>query len=489
MPVLAGVGVAGTATLALGLTVGSLGWPLVHDAPIMHYVAARLLGGATPYRDFFDMNFPGVYLVHALGLALLGGGDAGFRALDLLLLGGTVAGLAVTLVPFGRGAVAAGAVLFWLYHVAGGAWRAGQRDLILCLPLAWMTAAALADVARPRLGRLALAGAALGAAVWIKPHALLLLPLLAALAWRRPPGSRAAAVAALAGGIAAPAAGVVGWLAAAGALPAFLDIVWHYLVPLYSRLGRTPVLAALLTHDVGPPIVAGLGLWAVGGGVALWRGGERGARLSVLAAGVLYGALHFVVQGKGWEYHLYPLALFAVALGAAGFGTALAGHRPRAAGALLLALVLTAGALGAKGSRNVESDWIRQKHARALAVAAALEPVARAGRSIQVLDTTDGGVHALYLLRARQPTRFLYDFHFYHDVEHPYVRRLRAELLAGLTARPPGAVVLFERGWPRGDYERLRRFPELAAWLAAGYHLVHEGDGYRLYLPVAPSPG
>ena len=32
-----------TASLALYLTVGSLGWPLVHDGPLMHYVAARLL--------------------------------------------------------------------------------------------------------------------------------------------------------------------------------------------------------------------------------------------------------------------------------------------------------------------------------------------------------------------------------------------------------------------------------------------------------------
>ena len=35
-------------------------WPLVHDAPIMHYLAWRISEGAVPYRDLFDMNFPGV---------------------------------------------------------------------------------------------------------------------------------------------------------------------------------------------------------------------------------------------------------------------------------------------------------------------------------------------------------------------------------------------------------------------------------------------
>ena len=51
---------------ALQLLWASRGWPLVHDAPIMHYVAWRILEGATPYRDLFDMNFPGVYAAHLL---------------------------------------------------------------------------------------------------------------------------------------------------------------------------------------------------------------------------------------------------------------------------------------------------------------------------------------------------------------------------------------------------------------------------------------
>jgi hypothetical protein len=58
---------------------------------------------------------------------------------------------------------------------------------------------------------------------------------------------------------------------------------------------------------------------------------------------------------------------------------------------------------------------------------------------------------------------------------------LRAELLAGLRARPPAAVVLFERGWPRGGYGRVREFPQLAAWLDSGYRVTTEGAGYRIY--------
>jgi hypothetical protein len=478
---LAGVAIGATGLLAGYLTIGSLGWPLVHDAPLMHYIAARLLEGAVPYRDLFDMNFPGVYLVHALGLALFGRGDLAFRALDLLVLAGTVVGLGVGLAGSGRRAVLAAGALFWLYHLAGGAWRAGQRDFILCLPLAWMTAAALADVERPRRPTLGLAAVALGAALWIKPHAIFLLPLLGWLAGRRPPGARARALALAALGVALPAIPVLVWLAGVGALAAFADIVVGYLVPLYSRLGRESLVAAVRGHDLGPLVLTGLGLWALAGWLALGSARARDGRAVVLAAGVAYGVLHFAVQGKGWEYQLYPLALFLVACGAAGFAVALERGRPALAGLLVASLVVSAGVLGVKGARNREPVWIAAKRARVAAVTAALAPLVPAGATVQVLDTTDGGVHALYLLRLRQPTRFLYDFHFYHDVEQPFVQRLRAELLAGLRARPPAAVVLFERGWPGGDYGRLRRFPELATWLEAGYRVATEGDGFRVY--------
>ena len=59
----------------------------------MHYIAWRILEGAAPYRDLFDMNFPGVYAAHALLLVTLGPGDHAFRVFDLTLLAAACAGL------------------------------------------------------------------------------------------------------------------------------------------------------------------------------------------------------------------------------------------------------------------------------------------------------------------------------------------------------------------------------------------------------------
>ena len=89
-------------------------------------------------------------------------------------------------------------------------------------------------------------------------------------------------------------------------------------------------------------------------------------------------------------------------------------------------------------------------------------------------------MHALLRLRAVEPTRFIYDFHFYHDRETRMVRRLREEFLGGFDAHPPKFVVLLERGWPAGGYERVDEFAGLRARLLA-YTVDRRGDGYIVY--------
>lgn len=465
----------------------SRGWPLAHDAPIMHYVAWRILDGATPYRDLFDMNFPGVYLAHLLLLVTLGPGEVAFRAFDLMMLLAIGAGLACAL--RGPGGLAA-AALFALYHLAGGPWLAGQRDLMLCVCLAWGAAGILAALRAADPGRtrwLAVSALSLGAGAWIKPHAG--APALALVAWtwwvHRGP-SRARAVVVVVAGVALPGLVTLAWLAWTGGLGAFADITLRYLIPLYSRVGRNDLLHEIAVRDYGQGVLVGLAAWSALGGVALVRG-RRWQALGVLGGGLAYGAAHFWAQGRGWEYHFYPLALFATALGGAGLGAAVKDRRRALTFALVLALAGTAGPLWAKGRRNLDPEWIRTKLARVERLTDALRPLVAAGGTVQVLDTAEGGVHALLRARAREPSRFLYDFHFYHDVGHPYVRRLRAELMDALRARPPAAVALFEVGWPAGDYERLDGFPELRRWLLDGYRLAEEGDGYRLYVSRAPA--
>jgi hypothetical protein len=474
LPVVGALVVLSLAVLAGALAWRSRGWPMIHDAPLMHYIAWRIGEGAVPYRDLFDMNFPGVYLLHMVAFKLFGSSDAGWRAFDLTWLAATSLAAAALAAPWGRLAAAGAGLFFAVYHLAAGAWQTGQRDFLLC-PFLLLGALGVARWAeRPeKPASLAWGGLAVGAGITVKPHAglfaaaLVLLVAIVARGAGRP-------MAVFATAIVGPSLAIVGWLAVAGALPAWYEVVVGYLVPLYSRLGR-PGHWTFYRWHLWIPIAIGAALSIASALVSR----RFGARHAVVTLGLGYGVAHFFGQGKGWEYHLYPLAAFAA--------VALFAEMPRLleagrVAALPLAACAVAATimLGIKGGEASDAVWIATKERRVSAIVADLAGRIGPEDFVQVLDTTEAGVHALLRLRAVEPTRFIYDFHFYHDRETRTVQRLREEFLAGFDAHPPKFVVLFERGWPAGGYERVDEFAGLRARLMA-YRVDRRGDGYIIY--------
>jgi hypothetical protein len=473
------VAVAGA--FAAWLAWRSLPWPLIHDVALMHYVAWRIADGAVPYRDLFDMNQPGTYLLHRAVLSTLGAGDLAWRMVDLAWLAATAGVIAALAAPWGRLAAGAGATVFATYHLAGGAWQAGQRDFLLCLFLLVGALGAARWLERGGVASLVWSGAALGAGITVKPHAALFAGALAAavaVAGARAGGGAGAAgaTAVFAAATAAVPLAVLGWLAAVGGLAAWREILTEYVVPLYTRLGRD---ASWRVHRGHAWIPLALGA-ALSLASAVGRRGA-GARHLVAALGLAYGVVHYVAQGKGWEYHLYPLAAFTAALAGAELPAALAARRRLAAGALVASLAAALVLLGAKGLEAAPAAWWWDRERTVRLLESDLRPRLGPGDTVQVLDTTEGGIHALLRLGVREPTRFIYDFHFFHDEGAPVVRALRAELIRALDARPPRAIVLFERGWPAGGYERIERFPALAARLRERYVLAVARPGYRIY--------
>jgi len=231
--------------LVVVLLVLSLPWPLIQDAPVMHYIAWRIGEGDVPYRDLYDINQPGVYVLHLALLRTLGAGDGAWRAFDLAWLAATAGAVALLAARWGAVAAAGAALAFAAYHLAGGAWQAGQRDFLMCV---FLVVGAL-GVVRWLEGRggawsLAGAGLALGAAVGLKPYAVLFagalgLVVLVAAARRGDVGAAARSIGAyVAGSVAVPAA-LATWLALAGGLRAWVDVVFGYAIPVYGHLGRS----------------------------------------------------------------------------------------------------------------------------------------------------------------------------------------------------------------------------------------------------------
>jgi len=493
---------AASGALAAYLAWRSLAWPLIHDAPLMHYVAWVIMQGGVPYRDIFDMNLPGVYLVHAAVIGLLGGGDLAWRLFDLGWLAATGALLWAYARPLGAGPATAGALLWALYHLSGGAWRAGQRDFLLCLFLLAGGYGVARSIERGgALGPLAWGGLALGIGMTVKPHAGAFWLGAAVLAgwgaWRGSRSPVAAAGIVVAAGLVAPAL-VVGWLGWRGGLGPFVEVFGDYVVPLYSHVGRVLPWQPFGWYRFGWALWGLLAMLALIGLTTRAPGAE--ARKAVAALGAVSGALHFLLQGKGWEYQLYPLAVFLCALApfalrgpglsnrARGafppMPTGFAGLR-RAASLALLAAAVTV--LGAKGVDALDEPWIARKASLVSALTRDLAPRVPAGATVQVMDVTEGGVHSLWRLRLRQPTRFIYDFHFFHDTGDPRIAALREEFTAALAARPPAAIAVLRDTWNRAGYERLADWPALAGLLARSYSLAVDGDGYRIYVQRAHS--
>lgn len=468
------------AALVASLTWMSLPWPLIHDAPIMHYIATRIAAGDVPYRDLFDMNMPGVYLLHLALVQTLGTGDFAWRMFDLTWLAAGALAIAAFAAPWGRMAAAGSGLFFAAYHLAGGAWQAGQRDFLLC---PFLLAGALGaarwaeDGARARRAlSVAGAGVALGAAMSIKPHAAVfaaaLLAFIAVVAGRAALGPAAIFAAAAA---VVPAALVL-WLAAAGGLGAWSDIVVGYLVPVYSAVGR-PAQWVVHRWHVWIPITLAVVLSLASAA----RGRRLGPRHAVAALGIAYGLAHYVGQGKGWEYHLYPLAAFAAVLAFCELDALMAARRFILAAPLALSLVVAAVLLGVKGVEAAPAGRLWDKEGVVRQLAGDLRLRMAPGDRVQVLDTAEGGVHALLRLDARQPTRLLYDFPLFTAEQAPITAALRREFIRDLDAHPPRFIAVFERGWPAGGHERIERFPELRDRLASRYELVEWRPAFKLY--------
>jgi hypothetical protein len=471
------------AALVAWLTWMSLPWPLIHDAPIMHYVAARIAAGDVPYRDLFDMNMPGVYVLHWALVQTLGTGDFAWRVFDLAWLAAGALAVAAFAAPGGRPAAAAAALFFSAYHLAGGAWQTGQRDFLLCpfLLAAAASVARWAEDGAPRGRRLlgvAAAGLALGAAMSIKPHAAIfaagLLAIIAVVGRR----AAVAPAAIFAAGAAVVPAALVLWLAAAGGLGAWIDIVTRYLLPVYSNIGR-PAQWVAYRWQVWIPITA-----AVVVALSLARAARErrlGPRHAVAMLGIAYGLAHYLGQGKGWEYHRYPLAAFAAAVAFGELGTLLAARRFVLAVPLAFSLAAATVQIGVEGAEAAPAKWIWDKEGFVRQLEGDLRQLMAPGDLVQVLDTAEGGLHALLRLDARQPTRFLYDFPLFTAPQAAITAELRREFIRDLDARPPRFIAVFERGWPAGGYERLDRFPELRDRLAAHYEVVQWRPAFKLH--------
>lgn len=487
-----------SAAIALVLAGLSLRWPLVHDAAIMQYIGWLMHQGAMPYRDVFDMNFPGTHLVHWLVLFIPGNMDLVWRCFDLSLLLATLILLTRLLPPRHYWSAAATCIAFTLYYIGMGPFYAnGERDMFMT-PL--MIGGVIATVAmlekeRGRTWFAFLAGLLFGAACTIKPTGVVLPVVEMGFAgiwllghgqpWKRVTAILATAVL----GACLPVAAIVAWLYATGALAPFLDIEMNYL-PIYASAYAQYTNWSGWWERYPLNIVLLFVLLTSGYMIST---GRVTARFGAAAVAVLGAAGHFVLQQKGFTfpYHIIPMVAFALPVAFWTLDRVVARRVvwPWCLSAGLAVMVLLPEC--EKGCRQAiagpgVSQW---RHNQAKQLAAYLKTNLQPGETVQVCEMVDDGIDALLRAGVRLPTRYTSDCSFFcHDPTIPYVAAMRKEFLDDLVRNRPQFVVFFKVCWfLETGYNRIDTFPEFKNWLNANYvRRVAQSNKYRIYERIDP---
>lgn len=205
----------------------------------------------------------------------------------------------------------------------------------------------------------------------------------------------------------------------------------------------------------------------------------------VIIGALAFGVIHFVAQRRGSLYHFMPLICAVILLASLGLGMATTSQMKtvrRIGAALAVALAI---ACSGRTNEVLRTDyWTASSLPRSEEMAALLRKHAPEDEAVKMFDTVWGATKALLSERKHLSDRFIYDLHFLHDQEDPYIQSLIAELIAGL--RDPGTrtILITRQGWgPLGKgYDRIERIPGVAEVIEEHFDMVEETGEARLYV-------
>ena len=476
-----------TGAAALVAALVSLSWRMVHDTPIMLYLSNMVVNhGAVPYRDFFDMNLPGAYLVYGLIITMLGATDFAVHFANMLFLAAIGVLLFFTCPKHLR--------LYAFFGVALATLRCYQvqfafvlqRELIALLPVSALLALALrsASLTSPKS---ILTGLLLAGLVLIKPQFLLYgIPQLVLLMmlcpnWR----NRFYHLFIMGIAFSAPILLCVIWLVQNGAWSSFLEIVQYW--GLYGQMTfnyRFVTLAERIVCTLGgvwkmlvsPPyvVVAILGLFVI------WVKQLFPRRVCIaLAILFILTLLIPALTGQFWGHHRMPFYYFALFLS----GFLLSSNRFIVSCVCLpMAFFwISFTAIRVYQETAIKPAISALKHNVPDMFAAYLKAHVSPGDCAQPIDWTEGALHGMLISDVPLATRFPYSFYFLHSVSHPLIQSLRNEFLDDLAKTPPRFLLeATATPWPSGiDTET--RFQAFEDWRDAHYRIAEQGEFYRIW--------
>ncbi len=460
-------------------------WPLQLDGPLIQYIAFLIDHGKVPYRDIIDLNGIGCYFSSMLELRLFDHSDLGWRVYDLLFLLLGSSGIALITKPFGRVAGIVSISLFVALHIHEGIGELGQRDFQTAALELLGCGLLLHGFRTHRAPLFFLSGMAIVAGATMKPSAIGFLLMILVFAWGASwfsPERRLSQPLWATTGSALAGAVVFAYLVYSGAWWPFVEL-YRRLLPIYSRMSHQPdyYLRFVLENQLRPLFIPAV-LAAAQFLLDLKGWWKKETVIIVIGAACAY--LSYLVQGKGFWYHVDPLSAFLVVWCGIGVTKLLADHRAlvRLPAAIVLAswLVFWFPVL----YRDIQQQKFDPAAQQLLERRIQQFRAQGKNNGIQVMDTTYGAIHALYDLKLVQATGFIYDFLFYSYPEESMIIDLRAKFLREMGERKPDLLVITSQSWPQVGlrYNKMDLWPEFRTFLETNYHLGLEGEFYRIYV-------
>ena len=486
----------------------ALSWPLIHDAMIMQYIAWLIDNGQVPYKDIFDFNLPGVYLLHLSVLKIFGDSEIGFRIIDSLLLMGIAYFSGRLFWKIDKRIALLSASLTPLYILWQGPKNALQRDTIVALVLIiglnyiveLISKNDSIKTSKARIGKVTIHShsilgsiflLACGYAVFVKPTVVFIFLIISIIVLVK---NKAHIFIHLLIFL-LPVMMQLLWLDSMGAVQDFVSINWQYTRRLFVNICSLRDLPAkavkLFLFDEPILFVCFIVISLVGFHCYLKKYRKRfDIRLLyvVMLVGIMFGLVHVLVQKRGSLYHFYPLILMIILATILGIYMLHLNMSRSGFKRYIYILVMFFISLAVIfRSVLILLDQPRQlkEYTDSLAMAEIIETYTEPGEPVKLFDSVSGGITALYQTKHPIFDRFIYDVFFFYDQEDYYVKQLNNELLAELKDPELKTVIVTYKGSldsdSNPDFYRIYKIQGVKEIMDSNYYIVYEDALIRIY--------
>ncbi|MFN0187774.1 MAG: glycosyltransferase family 39 protein [Bacteroidia bacterium] len=471
----------------------SLQWPLAHDEAPLFYEAFLMQNGNIPYKDFFDFQMPGSYIIYYLLGTFSNFGPLRIRILDIIILASILLITYLALRNINKTSAILAGILFALSYLGGGPALSLQREYLILIFISLAIFISLQD-SLTNNHRLIL-GFLFGLASTIKPHSaiglipIILFDLYPFVSFRDPSWLKKIITYFI--GFFIPILCIILWLASTGALTPFLDIAVNYWSPYSQINGELVILSSTERLSYILNLVwrfGGHGLWLIPAAFAIYL--NQNKKTYLLASLALCYAIYPAFTGQFFPYHYILFLYFIIILAS----LSITNHQSQVSSlkspitnytSLIFFLVIL---FIIKPSqtflRQLNNQPIVTSSDRAVEIANFLDKNLESGDEVQPLDWTGGTLLAMLQTRAPIATEYVFDFYFYHHISNPYIQNLRNDFMNQLQESMPRFIIEVtsaDKPWVSGDDTSRTKFPELQLFLDGNYSITIQKDDYIIY--------